>query len=169
MTVPVRIVGVGSPAGGDRAGLLAIRFLKTSGFLRHFPPRTVDLIAADRPGTGLFRILEGCQLAIVIDALKCESPPGTLFHLTEQEDFSLEPTLSSHDFSVPLTLRLGRILGRLPPRIVLVGLSIGPGPEIPREDHPDSSLATGTVMDRLSELLLQEVEEFLTLKKPERQ
>jgi hydrogenase maturation protease len=77
---------------------------------------------ADRPGAGLLGLLRGAHAVILIDALACDSPHGTL-HRIEPAALALDRGTSNHGFGVADALALGRVLGMLPPRLALIGVS----------------------------------------------
>jgi len=111
------IVGLGNPnRGDDAAGLLVARQLSALG-----------LPAREFRGDGLALLdeLAGARDAILIDAVVTGAPPGTV--QVWQGDSAAEvalssPACSTHAFGAGETLRLGRVLGRLPARLFVVGI-----------------------------------------------
>ena len=68
----IRIIGIGSPFGDDRAGLeVAVRMAAA-------PPDGVEVIVADRPGTDLVGMLRGAEAVIVVDAVRSNAPAGAV-------------------------------------------------------------------------------------------
>ncbi len=115
---PVRIIGIGSPFGADRAGWLAVARLAA----RNDWPRPVEWRTLDRPGTALLDHLSGADHVILIDAL-LDGGAGTVRRLQPSELKRTAP-LSSHGAGVAETLDLGRTLGLLPPRLDILGIPV---------------------------------------------
>jgi hydrogenase maturation protease len=118
----IRVIGIGSPFGDDRAGL------EVAARIAAAPPPEVEVVPADRPGVDLVELLDGAGAAIVIDAVRSGAPAGTV------HDFDLHalPALrmalvSSHGVGVAEAVALARALGRLPARGRLVGIEAPPG------------------------------------------
>lgn len=81
------------------------------------------LDCGDEP-TRLIEHLEGLDVAVVVDAVRTGSPPGTV-HVVEVADGPLPAELglaSTHAFGVGEALELARMLGRAPRRVVIVGV-----------------------------------------------
>jgi hydrogenase maturation protease len=70
----------------------------------------------------LLHLWQGVQAAILIDALVCDSPCGTL-HRFGPELLAGNDRSSSHGFGVAEALALGRVIGALPRHLALVGIS----------------------------------------------
>lgn len=118
----LRIVGVGSPFGEDRAGWQAARFLEEQ--LAHRYPRLLlycDVL--DRPGAVLLDYLKPDDgVILLLDAVV--SRPGVSAVATYTlDDLSDEQGISSHGFGVAETLALGKTLGLLHPKIYLLGVA----------------------------------------------
>ena len=124
----IRVIGIGqSMRGDDAAGLEAIRRWQ-----KEYPhtannPR-VSVENSELPGLGLLDKLEGADAAILIDAVRSSSPPGTL-HLLNSDDlaaFSSEAG-SAHGWGIAESLNLGRILSPSLAncRITLIGIEVG--------------------------------------------
>lgn len=125
----VRILGIGSPAGDDQAGWLAVDALLADGV-----PGDEDIVIEklDRPGASLIPRLEEAPWVILIDAMQGGGEPGRIGHFREDDWPAYRHGLSSHGFGVLEALSLARALGSLPPRLDLYGIEIGPG-------RPDAS------------------------------
>jgi hydrogenase maturation protease len=105
----VSIIGIGSPFGEDSAGLEAARRLRAE------PPPGARVICADRPGAGLLDLLEGAEVAILIDAARSGAPAGTLHDLDLRRTGAIASCLvSSHQIGIREALELARALGRAP-------------------------------------------------------
>jgi len=119
---PLRVLGLGSPAGDDQVGWLCIEALEHARALAWLPSGRVSLFALDRPGAGLLHYLEGAKGVILIDALAGD-PPGVIHRLESREIFTPDRFLSSHGFGVAFALNLARELKVLPPKLVLYGVT----------------------------------------------
>jgi hydrogenase maturation protease len=123
-----RIIGVGSPLGDDAAGLEVARRLAAAA------PENVDVIASDRPGAGLVDLLEGAEEVLIVDAVRSGAPAGTLHELSLEDVAANGIRLaSSHAFGVAEALALARELGRLPPRVRVLGIETSPEAGLPNE------------------------------------
>ncbi|MEJ2620871.1 MAG: hydrogenase maturation protease [Candidatus Thiodiazotropha sp.] len=115
----IRIIGVGSPFGGDQAGWLAIDHLQSCQFAG------CELIKLDRPGSGLLSYLQDVDQVVVIDALISSGQAGGVKRLEREELAQCQELTSSHGFGVADALALADQLGELPPRISLLGIHTG--------------------------------------------
>lgn len=127
-----RVLGVGSPAGDDQAGWLAVDAL--AGLVRDgsVPDGTVEWLKLDRPGAQLVGLLGGVARVIVIDAMRGGGAVGTLRRLARSEWPDAGAGCSSHDFGVAAALALAEALGGLADEIEVWGVEIGsaePGEE----------------------------------------
>ncbi|MGE0521022.1 MAG: hydrogenase maturation protease [Candidatus Binatia bacterium] len=115
----MRVIGIGSPCGDDRIGLVVAAKLRT------VPLRGVEVVLADRPGIGLMDALADAGAVILIDAVRAPAPAGSVYDLDLEavSDAPVAP-VSSHSVGVAETLALARALGRLPPRGRLIGIVI---------------------------------------------
>jgi hydrogenase maturation protease len=121
---PVRVLGLGSPFGDDRAGWIAVESLMRSDGFRALPEGLASAEICDPVGNNLLDAMRGAILAILIDAAQSGAAPGTIRRLDAQnlEDGS-EPC-SSHGFGLSATLALGRALNELPPNVILFLIEI---------------------------------------------
>jgi hydrogenase maturation protease len=122
---PVRVVGIGSPAGDDALGWEAVARLE--GLLR--PARGVELYRADS-GQRLLDLLDGCGSLLLIDAVRGGGPAGALFRCVwpDARLARLRPG-STHDLGVVAALELAATLGLLPAPVVVFGMEaaeVGP-------------------------------------------
>ena len=121
-------------AGDDAAGVLVARALR--GRL----PEDVELMEHEGEPTALLDAWSGKRLAIVVDAISGDGPPGTVR--------SLDPTASplpegldgtsTHAFTLAQAIELGRALGRLPVRLLVVGIE---GVHFKASDAPGQPVA----------------------------
>jgi len=120
MNVPIRIFGIGSPFGDDRAGW------EVAGALAHsFDPSLVSVTIHDRPGAKLIAMMHGAQCVVLVDAVKSGAAPGTLHRLEGQAiQRTVAKYTSTHGFGLAEALQLAERLGDIPPRIVFWGIEI---------------------------------------------
>lgn len=119
----VRILGIGSPAGDDQAGWLAVDALLACGM-----PAKGEIVIEklDRPGAGLIAQLDDAAWVILIDAMQSDSQSGRIRRFDRKDWPTYKHGLSSHGFGVLGALALAGELGSLPPRLDLYGIEIGP-------------------------------------------
>ena len=119
----VWIIGLGTASGDDRVGwevVAGLRDVLPAGVRCH--PAADPLALLDGPA--------GCELLVVIDACQGAGPPGTL-HRFEWPDPRLVTvrSTSSHGVGLVAALELAMMLGRLPPKVVILsveGIQSGP-------------------------------------------
>jgi Ni,Fe-hydrogenase maturation factor len=121
---PVRIIGIGSPHAGDRAGWHATEARRRGGLAERFRAGLVSIEHCAAP-VHLYALVAGCRLAILIDAVASDA----------RRPLSLDPAMlcraperhSVHGVGVGEMLQLLRALAASPPRILLFGLPVGKG------------------------------------------
>lgn len=118
----IRIIGLGNELRGDDAvGLLVARRIRQEVGDR------IEVIEAQMVGVGLIDLMEGARVAILIDAARSGQSPGTIHRL----DASAGPIAlqifphSSHALGIAEALELARVLGVLPPRVIVYGIEAG--------------------------------------------
>lgn len=106
--------------GDDGAGAAVLEELRRRGLEQS--ARLCDVGAA---GVDLLLELEGAPALVMVDAMVADEPPGTVRVFEGGEIFAYAQRRSggSHQPSLTGTLRLGRQLGLLPPRIAVVGIT----------------------------------------------
>jgi len=116
----IRVLGVGSPTGDDRAGLEVARRLAAS------PPPGAEVHAVDRRGADLLELLDGAESVILVDAARSGAPLGTV-HELGLASLPRQPRapLSSHGVGVQAALALADALGRELPRGVVLAIEGG--------------------------------------------
>ncbi|MGV8967530.1 MAG: hydrogenase maturation protease [Cellulomonas sp.] len=121
---PGLVIGLGSPDGGDDAvGLWVARRVA------ELAPPDVVVVEHEDP-TGLIDLWRAAELAVVVDAVRSGSRPGTLFVLDagkHAEPLTPDAWASTgrggtHAFGLAAAVELGRALHSLPDRLVLVGI-----------------------------------------------
>jgi hydrogenase maturation protease len=113
------IIGLGNQyRRDDAAGLVAARRLKEAA------PAHVRVLEESGEGTALMESWQGADSVILIDALDSGAKPGTVRRL----DAHREPIptgffhYSTHAFGVAEAIELARVLGQLPPRLIVYGI-----------------------------------------------
>lgn len=112
------VVGVGNPfRGDDAAGLEAARRVR-----QLCPELSVVEWSADL--LRLFDTLPQEDSVILVDALSSGAAPGTIRRWEAGRESLPEsgPRTSTHGFGIAAAIELARLLGRLPPRVVLYGI-----------------------------------------------
>lgn len=119
---PIRIIGLGNELrGDDAAGLVAARRL------RHAIGDRVEVIEAEMVGVDLIDMMKGAQVVILIDAARSGQNPGIIHRL----DVSSHPMAvrmfphSSHAIGISEALELARVMGVLPPKVIVYGIEAG--------------------------------------------
>ena len=116
MSRRVVVIGVGNRwRGDDGIGPAVI----DSG--RNRWSRSVDVVESDGEAAGLVDAWDGADLAIVVDAVRCGAAPGTV-HRLGPDSVGTRPVASSHRLGVAYALALGRVLGRVPARLEVIGV-----------------------------------------------
>lgn len=118
----VRIIGIGSPLGADRAGWEVAAALRTERRM----PDTVEVVLADRPGVGLLRLFDDVDSVILVDALldaQAAALPAPRWLQREELD-TLATSCSSHALGVSEALVLAETLAVLPPQLAILGIPV---------------------------------------------
>jgi hydrogenase maturation protease len=120
------VIGVGNAWGGDDAvGLRVVRELR--GRELELPGRAlagVRLIEHEGEPTALLERWDGAGTAVLVDAVRGGGSVGSVhrFDATAAPVPSSFAGTSTHAFSVAQAIELGRALGRLPGRVVVIGV-----------------------------------------------
>jgi hydrogenase maturation protease len=116
---PTLVIGVGNEdRGDDGAGLAAAWQIQAKG-LPH-----VRMVEQSGDGADLIDLWQQAQRVVLIDAMVTGAPPGTVQRFDIQTG-TLPAHLaqtSSHLFGVVQAIELGRVLGLLPPKMVVYGI-----------------------------------------------
>ena len=123
-TIPLRIIGIGSPFAGDRFGIEAVQALRTLPELAGLEG-TVDWCALDRPGVGLLEWFKGAEGVILIDAMQSGAEPGSVRRLALADLLQEGAVPSTHQLGVAESLALAQALGELPSRLLIYGVESG--------------------------------------------
>jgi len=118
----------------------------------------VELVVLDGDPTRLLATWDRRALAVVVDAVVSGARPGTV-HRVEGVPSRLEShrrSASSHAAGVAEAVDLGRVLGRMPERLVVFGVevaSLALGPEL----SPEVMAAVPDVVDRIRQAVAGEL------------
>lgn len=129
MTRSVVVIAVGNPLRRDD-GIGPV----VAESLRSRVRDDVDVVEELCEPGRLIEAWDGAQLCVLVDALATDAEPGTVQRVDLKEDvpFELARTPSStHALAIADAVAMGRTLGRLPQRLVLVGIEAadtGEGP-----------------------------------------
>ena len=140
----ILVIGMGNPFRGDDA----VGLLVADGAAEACPGIRVIRHTAD--GTGLLEAWNGYDTVVVADAVVSGSPPGTVHVLDglsglERDWFAT----STHAVNLAEAVELGRALGRLPPRLIVIGIE---GNEF-RLGEPVSAVVCKAVNDAIARLV----------------
>ena len=113
----IRVIGIGNTdRGDDAAGLLVVRELAS-----RQPRLDVRECAGDQ--LRLLDAWQGATVVLVVDAMRTGLEPGTLHVLDPNAGpFPDDPPLSGHGFGLATAIELGRAIGNLPARLVIIGI-----------------------------------------------
>jgi hydrogenase maturation protease len=118
--VPLLVLGLGNVlCGDDGVGAVAVHLLER----RYRVPDGVQVLDGGTLGLSLLPLVEQAQVAILVDAIRTDDPPGSLVRI-EGDDVApaVASRLSVHQVGVMDLLEAARWRGRLPPRLVLLGI-----------------------------------------------
>ena len=124
----IAVIGIGQSLRGDDAiGLEAVRQWQEI-----YPDTAnrsdIKVNVNELPGLALLELLDGSEAAVLVDAVKCYSVPGTIHTLLpEQLAAFTTDAKSAHGWGVAETLRLDRMLNpdRQTIPIQLIGIEAG--------------------------------------------
>ncbi|WP_127477970.1 hydrogenase maturation protease [Sulfurivermis fontis] len=143
----ILILGVGSPFGADRLGWQAVAALERQSLSAQFPRLDIKFEQTDRPGSRLLTLLGQADAAIIIDAMHSGLPAGSVRRFSLDELNAGSGLVSTHGFGVVDALALGRALGGLPGKIVVIGIEMG--------DSESAEGALAALLERVLDELAQ--------------
>jgi hydrogenase maturation protease len=114
----IRLIGLGSPFGDDRAGWDLVDAL------RGRVPAAVDLVALDRPGAALVNWIEGTDWLVLVDACLARDQLGRFQRIDPGALPPQDRAWNSHALDLQVALALGRQLGLAPARLDIYGIAI---------------------------------------------
>jgi hydrogenase maturation protease len=112
----VRVIGMGNTYRGDDA--IGLHVARAVG--KRLPD--VDIVAGVADGTALLELWSGVELCLLVDCAVSGSTPGTVHSfdgLAQEIPAGLFSSFSTHAFSIPQSIELGRALDRLPDRLLV--------------------------------------------------
>ncbi len=115
----IRIIGLGSPFGDDRAAWHVIQRLQDR------VSSDVAAVALDRPGAALVNWFTDAEQVILIDAVAGIEPPGRILEIDDLTALQDSGRFSSHQLDLAATLELAETLGTLPHELSLYGIAVG--------------------------------------------
>ncbi|MBP2703927.1 hydrogenase maturation protease [Microbispora sp. RL4-1S] len=146
MSTPGRTVVVGFGGvcrGDDAAGIEVVRLLRGT-----LPPQ-VALVENRGDAAELIESWSGADLAVVVDAVRSGAPPGTV-HRCHALAPGAGRHLGSHGLGLRDAVELARALGRLPRRLLIVGIE-GADFTLGAAMTPAVRRAAGALADELAE------------------
>ena len=139
------VIGLGNRMrGDDAAGLEVVRLLRERG-------AELPAIAHERETSGLVELWSEAAEAIVVDAVSGERP-GRLHRFDAAArplPATLETSASTHAIGLGETIELARELGRLPPRLRVLGIE-GTRFGLGEEPSPEVLEAASLLADELA-------------------
>lgn len=119
----ILLLGIGNLImSDDGVGVRVIQRIQQEYIL----PDHVEVIDGGTLGLDLLPMLEGVTRLIVVDAVETGREPGTCVRLCGDElPIALETKVSPHQMGLKDLLAVARLLGHLPPEMVLIGVQPG--------------------------------------------
>ena len=115
----ILVIGVGNECRGDDAVGLAV-----ARRLRQLSLENVTVIEETGEGADLMESWKGADTVIIVDAASSGAKPGTI-HRVDARARQIPRGLlhySTHAFSVGEAVELARVMGQLPPHILVYGI-----------------------------------------------
>jgi len=123
------VLGIGNLLLKDEGvGIHVVQALKKESL-----PENVEVVDGSVLGFDLLPIVQNCDKLIVIDAIKTNEKPGTIFKFNAQDiDIKRDTSVSLHDVDFFQVLELAKRLNKLPPTelIAIVPKEIAWGMEL---------------------------------------
>ncbi len=158
MKADLLVIGCGNEwASDDAVGLQVIRSLKDLKASKEVElPDGVELIEAGTPGLNLLDLWDRTDRVIIVDAVKSGAAPGTVHGF----DAALLPPrdvmpVSSHGVNIIDAVQLGRLLGRLPSSLTIIGVEILSEEPFHVGLTPEVEAAVPRVIERVLEAISQ--------------
>lgn len=111
------ILGIGNILLGDEGfGVHFVRWFSR----RHHLPDTVQVIDGGTRGFGLLATVCDCRRLIVIDVIKTDDRPGSVYRFTREEMAKrMPPPTSAHEVEFPDVLSMAELLEQAPAVVFL--------------------------------------------------
>lgn len=129
----ITIIGIGSPVSGDEHGLHAVELLAATATIPPDIPAPRWLIM-ERPGLRLLEAWQGAETVVLIDTLLSPEASRLVQRIDLDELLQQTSGLSSHDIGVAEALAMAKVLGQLPPRLLIYGIAVCDGCEVAATD-----------------------------------
>lgn len=144
------VLGLGNPImGDDGLGLAALDALRA----RWSPEPGVELVDGGTWGLALLPVIEGARRLLLLDAIECGAPPGTVVRLESGQIPAYFMTkLSPHQVDMREVLALAALRGQAPSEVVAIGAQPG-SIELADTMTPEVAQAVETVSARALEQL----------------
>jgi hydrogenase maturation protease len=128
---PAVLIGLGNPVCGDDGVGLHVAG-EVEALLAARPLPGVRVVTSTRGGLELLDLLEGSDLAIVVDCLAVpDARPGEVRELGVEQLAGCARLVGSHDVGLAEVAALGRLLGvAMPDRLEIVGVEARPSGRI---------------------------------------
>jgi hydrogenase maturation protease len=114
------LIGIGNRwRSDDAAGLIAARRARSR------VPAGMPVVELEGEPVGLLDAWEDADAAVVVDAVRSGAGPGTIHRVDAHRDSLPEPVsggASTHALGLAEAIELGRVLDRLPARLVVIGI-----------------------------------------------
>lgn len=151
----ILVAGMGNVLRGDDGfGIRVVQRL-----MKMDLPAGVEVYEAGGAGIALAqKLMDGFDVCILVDAALRGSPPGTLCCI-EPEIFSQLQTIGMHEQEPSKVLALAKVLGALPPKVLLVGCE----PLEVEDLIEELSAPVATAVEPAVLLILQELNELTSL------
>ena len=123
------LVGLGSPFRGDDAvGPLIVQRVA-----QRLDAGSAVRVTVLADPSALLDVLPGVEFALIVDAVSAGREPGTLVRLEAGADTEALPAAlwastgrgGTHALGLAGCIELARVLGRLPPRLLVIGVEAG--------------------------------------------
>lgn len=146
------ILGVGNVLLGDEGiGIRVVEELEN----RYAFPEEVMVLDGGTAGIELLRFIEGRDLLIVIDAMRADLAPGTVFRIEDQDvPKRFMSRISPHQIGLSDLLAAGILTDQIPKRMVLFGIE----PESLETGIVLSDSVNGSV-DKIINAILKELDD----------
>lgn len=154
----IRVIGIGSPFGDDRVGLHVAELLKKSPKLKIYLNQSLDIQIYDRPGLALITAMEEIKTLYLVDALKSHAHQiGQIYRIENDHQLGGQvlPAVtffSTHGFGVLEALQLAQVLGKIPAKTIIFGITIDF-----KERQDSLSPVIAKACDTLADQLIQEL------------
>lgn len=119
MPAPILVMGIGNILCSDDGFADAV----LQALALESLPEGVELFDAGTSAIDLLAVLEGRDRLIVLDAVRGDCEPGTLYRFTpDQVENGALPMNSLHQIGLLETLKLGELINCKPPQTVVIGV-----------------------------------------------